>query len=160
MKRRPGRIRTVFDCNTLIQVVAFEESPSAACLSLVESGEIELFISKPTMAELRRVLEYPEVLAISPHMTPERIARFLRWLTFRATLLRRVPHVWDYPRDPHDEPYLDLADAAEADFLVTRDKDLLSLMTAHAPIARQFRRGTHPLRVLDPVGFLKALSHS
>ena len=120
---------------------------------------VELFVSRPTLAELRRVLAYPEVLAISPRLAPQRVAAFLERLTFRATLVRRVRHVIDYPRDPKDEPYIDLAAAAKADYLVTRDKDLLSLMTSHSVVAKQFRRMTRPLRVLDPVAFLAALRH-
>ena len=78
-------------------------------------------------------------------------------MTFRATLVRRVRHVMDYARDPKDEPYIDLAAAARADYLVTRDKDLLSLMTAHSAAAKLFRQKTRPLAVLDPVAFLRAL---
>ena len=63
----------------------------------------------------------------------------------------------DYPRDPKDEPYIGLAATAKADYLVSRDKDLLSLMTGHSAAAKEFRRRTHPLRVLDPVDFLEAL---
>ena len=37
---------------------------------------------------------------------------------------------------------MDLAVAGEADFLVTRDKDLLSLMTAHTVVAKEFRPET------------------
>jgi predicted nucleic acid-binding protein len=57
------------------------------------------------------------------------------------------------------EPYIDLAATAKADFLITRDKDLLSLMAGHSLLHKQFRQQTHPLEVLDPVAFLKALEH-
>jgi putative PIN family toxin of toxin-antitoxin system len=147
----------VFNCNTLIQAIAFDDGPAAKCVVLVESDKIELFVSKPTLAELRRVLAYDEVLAISPNMTPLRIEAFLERLTFRATLVRQVRHVMDYPRDPTDEPYIDLAVAANADFLVSRDKDLLALMTGHSTICRDFRRKTRPLRVVDPVTFVKSV---
>ena len=63
MTRLPGRPRAVFDCNILIQSVAFEMGPAAACMRLVETGGIDLFISRVTMAELRRVFGYEEVLA-------------------------------------------------------------------------------------------------
>ena len=87
-------------------------------------------------------------------MTPARIGAFLQRLEFRATLVRKVKHVLDYARDPQDEPYIDLAATANADCLVTRDKDLLSLMTGHALVVKTFRRKTHPLRIRDPAGFL------
>ena len=159
MSAAAGRPRVVFDCNTFVQAVAFERGPAAECLRLAEGGRFELFASKATLGELRRVLNYPEVVAISPRLTPERVAAFLGRLTFRATLVRRVRHVMDYPRDPKDEPYINLADAAKADYLVTRDKDLLSLMTGHSAVSKEFRRRTRPLQVLDPVAFLEALGH-
>jgi hypothetical protein len=63
MRPVPGRPRAVFDCNTLVQAVAFDDGPAAECVRLAESGLFELFASKPTLAELRRVLAYEEVLA-------------------------------------------------------------------------------------------------
>jgi putative PIN family toxin of toxin-antitoxin system len=155
----PGRPRVVFDCNTYIQAVAFAEGPAARCLTLAEAGEFELLVSKATLAELRRVLTYKDVQAISKNLTDIRIAAFLQRLTFRATFIRRIGHVMNYPRDPRDEPYIDLAATAHADYLVTSDKDLLSLMTGYSAICKTFRRRTHPLRVLDPIAFLKAIDH-
>lgn len=159
MTRRPGRLRVVFDCNTFVQAVAFDDGPAAECLRAMESGRFELFVSRETLAELRRVLTYERVLAISPRLTPQRVAAFLDRLTFRATVVRRVRHFMDYPRDPKDEPYIDLAATAGADYLVTRDKDLLSFMESHSEAAKRFRQKTRPLRVVDPVTFLVALSH-
>jgi putative PIN family toxin of toxin-antitoxin system len=39
-----------------------------------------------------------------------------------------VPRTLTLPRDPKDEPYLNLALAVGAQYLVSRDKDLLDLM--------------------------------
>lgn len=157
MSRLPGRPRAVFDCNVLIQAVAFGSGPAAACLQIVERGQAELLISKATLGELRRVLAYREVLEINSELTPVRIASFVERLTFRATLIRRVRHTFDYPRDPDDEPYIDLAIAANADYLVSRDKDLLSLMTSHSPVCRRFRQMARPLRVVDPPTFISII---
>ena len=96
MSRAPGRTRVVFDCNTYIQAMAFEEGPAAAALRLVESGEVELFVSKATIRELRRVLAYEQVRAISPRMTPLIIVAFLQRLRYRARLQRRVRHIFTF----------------------------------------------------------------
>lgn len=72
-------------------------------------------------------------------------------------LVRRVRHVLDYPRAVQGEPYIDLAATVKADYLVSRDQDLLSLMTGHSAVCKQFRQKTHPLKVLDPVAFLEAV---
>ncbi|HEX4795247.1 MAG TPA: putative toxin-antitoxin system toxin component, PIN family [Humisphaera sp.] len=157
MSRHGGRPGVVFDCNILVQALAFESGPAAQCVRLVETGRVKLFVSRATLAELRRVLGYEEVLSISENMTPIRIAGYLDRLAYRATRVRRVRHVFHLPRDPDDEAYVDLAIAARADFLVTRDKDLLSLASSHSATAKQFRRLTHPLEVLGPIDFLRRL---
>jgi predicted nucleic acid-binding protein len=90
-------------------------------------------------------------------VTDELIAAFLARISFRAVFVRDVPRVFDHPRDPKDEPYIDLAAAVEADHLVTRDNDLLYLTTDHSIEAKQFRQRFPSLRVLTPVDFLATL---
>ena len=85
---------------------------------------------------------------------------FLTQLIFRAKVQPIVRHVFDYPRARQDEPYVDLAVAANADFLVSRDKDLLTLTTDHSLIAKQFRQRFRRLRILNPVAFLALLSEA
>lgn len=160
MNGMAGRPRTIFDCNVFIQAVAFEEGPAAAVVRLAETGRIELFLSKPILSEVRRVIRYDEVRALSPSATPTRIDAMLDRLAYRGTLVRRVRRVFEYSRDPDDEPYLDLAIATKAEWLVTRDKDLLSLASSHTQFAKRFRQLTHPLAVVDPVAFLSAMEGS
>ena len=62
-----------------------------------------------------------------------------------------VPVSFRY-RDPDDEPYLNLAIAVSADYLVTRDNDLLDLMQDSA-----FRVRFPSLTILDPVTALRLL---
>ena len=58
--------------------------------------------------------------------------RKLPWLIelllYKGKLYQNIKRRFGYPRDPDDEPYLNLAIKAKADFIVTRDKDLLDLM--------------------------------
>ena len=61
-----------------------------------------------------------------------------------------VPHVFAYPRDPDDEPYVDLAIATHASFLVSRDNDLLDLMKDEG-----VRKSYPGITVLGPVAFLQ-----
>lgn len=63
----------------------------------------------------------------------------------------------DYPRDPDDEPYLNLAIEAGAEFLVTRDRDLLDLMRWDREEGRTFQRRFPKLKNVDPVTFLKLI---
>jgi len=66
-----------------------------------------------------------------------------------------VPASYSLPRDPDDEPYLNLALAANADYLVTWDKDMLDLMQDEG-----FRSQYPQLTILNPVALLQALTPS
>lgn len=68
--------------------------------------------------------------------------------------IKEVPRAFEYPRDPTDEPYINLAIAAHAKYLVSRDKDLLDLMTATDLESKQFRQRFRFLRIIDPAGLL------
>src|SRR4051794_14698604 len=114
MSRAPGRPRVVFDCNVCIQSMAFDDGAAAQSIRLMDSGSIEVFVSRATLGELRRVSQYPEVLTISSHMTPVRLGALLTRLHYRAFLIKRVPKSFEFPRDPNDEPYLNLAYAVKA----------------------------------------------
>ncbi len=51
-----------------------------------------------------------------------------------------VPPVFRLVRDPGDDPYINLAIAGEADFLVTRDRDLLQLAMENDAQGQELRR--------------------
>lgn len=120
----------------------------------MEQNAITLHVSGAILRELRRTLAYPEIRLKNPRVTDEVVDAFLSRLMFRGAFHRDVPHTFNYPRDPSDEPYIDLAAAVQADFLVTRDKDLLSLATEHSIEAKQFRQRFPFLRIVSPVEFL------
>src|ERR1700733_5010187 len=136
----PSRPDVVFDCNIFLQAISRTNGPAAEALRLVDQNVVTLHLSKGILRELRRTLAYPEIRQKNPHVTDDVVARFIDHLLFRGVLLRDVPHAFDFPRDPHDEPYIDLAAAIGADYLVTRDRDLLSLADAHDIEAKQFRQ--------------------
>jgi len=149
--------RVVFDCNATIQAISNEEGPSGRSLALLERGRIDVYLTRPILRELRSVLNYPRVREKLPNLTDERIERFIQRLVFRAVLLRRVRHLMDYPRARQDEPYLDAAWTAGADYLVSHDHDLLALATDHTAVGKEFRRRCPRLRIVNPVDFLRSL---
>jgi putative PIN family toxin of toxin-antitoxin system len=153
----PTRPRVVFDCNVLVQAVTRENGPAAAALRLVDQSQITLHISKAILRELRQTLEYAEIRERNPHLSSQLIREFVARLLFRGVLRREVPRVFSYPRDPGDEPYIDLAVAVQADFLVTRDRDLLALRTDHSIIGKELRQRLPSLRIVEPPEFLDAL---
>ena len=68
-------------------------------------------------------------------------------------MVPNVPSLCSLPRDPDDEPYINLAIAVDADYLVTWDKDLLDLMQ-DAGFRAQYPR----LTILNPVALLQILT--
>jgi putative PIN family toxin of toxin-antitoxin system len=145
--------RAVFDCVILLQAAGRPSGPAAACLQAVRDGRLELVISPDILAEVRDVLTRPKTLRKFPALTPEAVDAFLADLASHATTLASVPKVFSLPRDPKDEPYIDLAVAAQARYLVSRDNDLLDLMNDAA-----FRQQFPDLTVIDPVALLRELA--
>lgn len=149
--------RVVFDCNVLLQAAAREKSVAAKCLNLAESGHIQICVSREVLAEAEDVLNRPEIRAHFPDLSDEIVGAFLKRLEKLSVLVRPVPKKFNYPRDEDDEPYINLAVAAGADFIVSRDRDLLDLMTGHADECKEFRQRFRPLRVIEPVELLRLI---
>jgi putative PIN family toxin of toxin-antitoxin system len=152
--------RVVFDCNVLLQAAAREKSVAAKCLNLAESGLIQICVSREVLAEAEDVLNRHEIRAHFPDLSDEVVGAFLKRLLKLSLLIRPVPRKFSYPRDEDDEPYINLAVAAGAEFLISRDKDLLDLMTGHTDECKEFRQRFRPLTVIDPVDFLKLIEDS
>jgi putative PIN family toxin of toxin-antitoxin system len=143
-------IPAVFDTTTLLQAAASSKGPAGACLALADEGRVKLHLSAVTFDEIRDVLNRPEIRKAFPKLTDQHVAGFLDHLADKGHRIENVPLVYRFDRDPKDEPFLNLAIATQAPFLVTRDTDLLDLMKDD-----EFRKAYPWLTVLDPVGFLK-----
>jgi putative PIN family toxin of toxin-antitoxin system len=143
--------RVVFDCMVFLQAVARENGPAAACLRLIEDGRLTLCLSPDVFAEVSEVLCRPKLQRKFRTLTPERVSAFLERVRAKAVWVEPVPRAFQHPRDPKDEPYVNLALAAGARYLVSRDNDLLDLMTDET-----FRQRFPELLILDPVALLRS----
>jgi predicted nucleic acid-binding protein len=79
------------------------------------------------------------------------------WSYTKAVLLANVPEEFHYERDLDDEMYINLAVVSNATYLVSRDKDLLVLMTTSTDIARQFRSRYPFLQIMTAAAFITAI---
>lgn len=149
--------KAVFDCNVFLQAAARPFSPSAACLRLAEEGVVLLYVSEDIFTEVSEVLRRPAIQKRFPELTSESIDKFLERVRDFSKLIKKVSPQFSYPRDVDDEIYINLAVEAEADFLVSRDNDLLDLMTGHNDTCKDFRQRFRWLKVIDPVGFLNEM---
>jgi predicted nucleic acid-binding protein len=75
----------------------------------------------------------------------------------KATLLDDVQQHFTYARDSKDEKYINLAIEVAAAYLVSRDNDLLDLMTGTTDECKDFRRRFSSLTVIEPVEFLRTV---
>jgi predicted nucleic acid-binding protein len=73
----------------------------------------------------------------------------------KATLVKDVPTVFNYPRDPKNEKYINLAVAAGAEYIIIRDTDLLDLMTGFDDDSKEFRHKFRLLKIIQPSEFMK-----
>ena len=153
----PSRPDVVFDCNVFLQAISRANGPASQALRLVERSVVTLHVSKPIIRELRAILAYPEIRERNPQLTDDVVTTFVNRLLFRGILSREVPSVFTLSRDPDDAPYVDLAAAVSADYLVTRDRDLLDLATDHSIEAKEFRQRFSGSSILDPVDFLNEM---
>jgi predicted nucleic acid-binding protein len=90
-------------------------------------------------------------------LTDELTRQFLTSLAKRAIPFSEVPRQFVYERDPKDEPYINLAIAAKANYLVSRDADILDLAGLNNPDGVRLREHAPDLRILDPFLFLADL---
>ncbi len=150
----------VFDCNIYLQAAARPNSPAGEYLRLAENGIIRLYISRDVLTEVSEVLRRPEIQDRFPDLTDKSIDLFLEKVRGFSHFIKKVPLKFRLSRDVGDEPYINLAIEAEADYIVSRDNDLLDLMTAYTNEAKEFRQRFRPLRVIAPFEFLKEIEKS
>ena len=142
-------VTTVFDCVVYVQAVLSNKGPAFACLSLAEAKHVSLHFSPDILDELQRSLNTPSLRKKAKRLTDERVKMFLKRVVNAGTLAPNPPAVYSLKRDPKDEPYLNLAVAVQASFIVSRDKDLLDLMKDG-----DFRKAFPFLTVIEPDAFL------
>jgi len=148
--------RTVFDCVVFVQALISGRGPSAACIRLVQEASVALFISPEVMAEVRDVPLRPALTRRYRHLTPELVAAFVADVERHAVWLEKPPRIFTLPRDAKDEPYINLAAASDARFLVTWNaRHLTYLMRKDTAEGRLFCEKFPKLKILSPPEFLR-----
>lgn len=152
------KLRAVFDCNIFIQALLNPKSAAAKCLDLAREQRFDLFVSKSTLDEFRDVIFRPKILAKLRDADINQIEAFIEDILKISEYLKTTPKIFIFERDPKDEIIIDLAVACEADYIVSRDNDLLDLMNGFDDSSKEFRQRFRPLKVVEPVDFLQILT--
>jgi putative PIN family toxin of toxin-antitoxin system len=151
----PNKYIVVFDTNVFVQALTSKGGPAVRCLEYFEQGRITLAVSRATLEEIEDVLSRSHFRLKYPWLTDESVAALLERLMYRGIYVRQVPQHFTYPRDPDDEPYLNLAIEIAADYLVSRDRDMLDLMLWEREEGREFQKRFRSLKIVAPDEFLR-----
>lgn len=152
-------IRAVFDCNVFWQIF-FGTSIGNQCWELVKDAKVELIISLTVLDEVQDVLTRPETQARFSKATHESVELFVDEILEQATFIKSVKQHFDYPRDPKDEPYINLAVESGAHYIVSRDKDLLDLTTGFDRVSKEFRQRFRPLKIVGTKEFVETIKQT
>ena len=131
-------MRVVLDTGILIAALITTDTPPALIYQAWRKKRFELITSEWQLDEFRRVTRYTKLRRF---LKPAEAGHLVNSLRHQAIVLEKLPTVELSP-DPDDNPVLAMAEASQAQFLITGDKkDLLALGKiggTHIVTARQF----------------------
>jgi putative PIN family toxin of toxin-antitoxin system len=136
--------KIVLDANVIISA-AFGGKPLEAVTMALTKHEV--YLTESVVQELMGVF-----LKLSKRLSPEQIVFLQKKMRDLVAIARVVPVSSSVllSRDPNDDHYLSLCKETEADFLVTGDKDLLSINS------KTLRENGILTRIVTPHDFLSA----
>jgi uncharacterized protein len=131
-------MRVVLDTNVLVSALIAPGGYPAAIYDAWEDGRFTLLTCAEHLAEVRATLQKPRIAVL---IAPYRAGRLINQIKKLAANIAHLPDV-RRSADPDDDFLLALAEAGEADCLVTGDKSGLLALRKHKGTqivtARQF----------------------
>ena len=142
--------KLVLDTNVVFDLLHFDDATARPLLQALNTGRVRSVVTAATLDEWRRVLTYP-AFTLDP---AQQAALFERYRSLSEAVpvaaVIGLPHkgapihcglkpVWSrMPRcsDPDDQKFIELAAAAGAQALVSKDRAVLKLRRLCAPVFR------------------------
>jgi len=109
-------IRVVLDTNVLVSALLRPAGLPAAALMLALSGRVQFCVSEAILAEYEEVIRRPHFKR-EPAVIEETL-RAVRMLAYHVSPMKNV----NACHDPDDNMFLECAEAAHADYLVTGNR--------------------------------------
>lgn len=134
------RISVVFDTNIYISSVVFGGKPGDIYL-IALNGEIDLYISTLIKKEVK------DCLQLKFNWETEKVHDYIEQISRVTHLMETDNTLQGVCRDPEDDHVLSLATTANADYIVSGDKDLLTLKVFNG------------IKILNAASFLRLLSN-
>ena len=119
-------IQVVLDTNVIVSGVISAKGPAYEILKAWEEKKIVLLMTQPILEEIQEVLLRPKIRK-RHQMTLEEIGDFCAQIEAFSVLIKPPEKSAKVSIDPDDIMFLDCALSGDAEFIVTGDKELLSL---------------------------------
>jgi putative PIN family toxin of toxin-antitoxin system len=110
-------MKVIIDTNVLVSAVLRGRNPRLIVQFVIDNAEFDWIVSSEILAEYKEVLSRPKF-----PLTEEIRAEWVSIFDTLTTLIE-VDFEVDFPRDRKDANFLACAMAADADFLITGDRD-------------------------------------
>lgn len=124
----PVKPVVIYDTGILLQAALNPDGPAERSLQLLTAGRVDAFVGNRLRSEYEEVLTREELQRKYPLLQDtEVVAAQLGRIDFLAVRVPNAPERITFPRDPKDAMTINLSIEIAADFIVTRDKDLLDL---------------------------------
>jgi len=118
-------MRAVIDTGVLVSALIRRQGTTGNVLLALRNGLFTVIYSTDILVEIIDVLDHPRFRQ-KYHIEPDDISALINLLRLRGTLVTPT-HKVTACRDPKDDKFLEAALAAEADYIVSGDADLLVL---------------------------------
>jgi len=135
----------VLDTNAWLDLLVFRDDALAGLASAVHDGQVRIAIDARAVGELARVLRY-DALALDEASAARHLATACSLAGMIDVPAMQLPRC----RDPDDQTFLEIAVAARASALLTRDAELLRMA---GRMMREFR-----LAIVPPSAWRDALA--
>ena len=118
-------LKLVLDTNTLVSAF-FWEGNEANLFRKIEQGKAKLYITGEILKEVEEVIKRPKFNEVmrKANLTPDQI---IQKIVSPSHLVIALKFNIKVCRDEKDNKFLECAESAKADYLVSGDQDLLSL---------------------------------
>ncbi|WP_277184836.1 putative toxin-antitoxin system toxin component, PIN family [Caballeronia sp. BR00000012568055] len=140
-------LRVVLDSNVWIDILVFEDPATRPILAALEARTLEALIDARCLNELTRVLDYPQFARYDIDKA-EALSKVARLSTLVAPEAPESERPLPKCKDRDDQKFLELAHAAQAAWLVSKDRAVLKCARR---VARDFA-----FQIAEPKPFVAA----
>ena len=119
--------KVVLDSTVLVSSFLAKTGVSAELLYKAKDGGFDMFLAEEILEEVQRALLQYQKIRKRYHYSDQTVIQFVQNLRIVAHLITELPSIEVVNSDPNDNMVVACALKAQADYIVTRDNDLLSL---------------------------------